>query len=281
MQTIPVRNIKKTHIEANFNILNIKSILNGVDMVQEVHRHNFYFILVLETGGGEHLIDFKQFFLGNNTIFILRPGQVHSLTLKKESKGYIISFQSDFLCIDNTFFNELLRKVSHNNYYKLTAKEFIKRYALVHRIYEEFHNQKEAFQELIKANLEILFIELCRNKVPKTTSKSNLYKQERLEEFLHLLESQIIKYKQVSDYTQLLNLSSYQLNSITKTLLGKTSSMLINEQIILEAKRQLLATSKQVNQIAFYLGYDDASYFIRFFKKHTKYSPESFRKNFK
>ncbi|MBL7932446.1 MAG: AraC family transcriptional regulator, partial [Bacteroidia bacterium] len=74
---------------------------------------------------------------------------------------------------------------------------------------------------------------------------------------------------------------SYQLNSITKSLLGKTCSEIINEQIILEARRYLLATSNQVNQIAYQLGYEDVSYFIRFFKKHTGHSPDSFRQNFK
>ena len=57
----------------------------------------------------------------------------------------------------------------------------------------------------------------------------------------------------------MLNLSTYQLNAITKTTLGKTCSDLINEYIILEAKRYLLATSNKVNQIAYHLGYEDVS----------------------
>jgi AraC-like DNA-binding protein len=79
----------------------------------------------------------------------------------------------------------------------------------------------------------------------------------------------------------MLNLSNYQLNAITKTTLGKTCSEVIDEYIILESKRNLLATSNQVTQIAFHLGYEDVSYFIRFFKKHTGYSPEAFRNNFR
>ena len=76
-------------------------------------------------------------------------------------------------------------------------------------------------------------------------------------------------------------MSVYQLNNITKTTLGKTASDVINDHIILEAKRFLLATSEQVNQIAYHLGYEDPSYFIRFFKKHTGYTPEAFRSNFR
>jgi hypothetical protein len=43
-----------------------------------------------------------------------------------------------------------------------------------------------------------------------------------------------------------MNLSTYQLNAVTRTSLNKTSSELINEHIILEAKRGLLATSSRL-----------------------------------
>jgi AraC-like DNA-binding protein len=103
----------------------------------------------------------------------------------------------------------------------------------------------------------------------------------KLEKFLELLETHISTHKQVSHYAGMLNLSTYQLNAITKETLGKTCSQLIDDSLILEAKRYLLATSDQVNQIAYQLGYEDISYFIRFFKKHTRYSPEAFRQNFR
>ena len=95
------------------------------------------------------------------------------------------------------------------------------------------------------------------------------------------METHIATDKQVSQYADRLNLSVYQLNSITKNLLGKTCSVVIDDQIILESKRLLLATSNQISQIAFELGYEDVSYFIRFFKKHSGFSPEAFRNNFK
>jgi YesN/AraC family two-component response regulator len=77
----------------------------------------------------------------------------------------------------------------------------------------------------------------------------------------------------------MLNLSAYQLNATVKAALGKTCSEIINEHITLEAKRCLLSTSRQINQTAYRLGYEDVSYFIRFFKKQTGYSPEAFRNN--
>ena len=82
-------------------------------------------------------------------------------------------------------------------------------------------------------------------------------------------------------YAELLHITPYQLNAVTKNLLGKTSSQLITEQMVLEAKSFILATTDQINEIAFKLGYEDPAYFIRFFKKNTGYTPQVFRENFK
>ena len=98
---------------------------------------------------------------------------------------------------------------------------------------------------------------------------------------MDLLESNVSTTKSVAAYADLVHLSPFQLNSITKTLVGKTVAVLIEDQVLLEAKRYLLATSNQVSQISFQLGYEDVSYFIRFFKKRTGQTPDTFRKNFR
>ncbi len=96
-----------------------------------------------------------------------------------------------------------------------------------------------------------------------------------------LLEIHITRHKSVSYYADAMSLSAYQLNAVTKATVGKTCSAVIDEYILLECKRQLLATTNTVSQIAQQLGYEDVSYFIRFFKKHTGYPPEAFRDKFR
>ena len=57
----------------------------------------------------------------------------------------------------------------------------------------------------------------------------------------------------------------------------KTPSQVIQERILIEAKRLLSYTGKTVKQITFELGFEDVSYFSNFFKKHTRLSPVDFR----
>ncbi|MGG6231683.1 helix-turn-helix domain-containing protein [Tenacibaculum sp. SDUM215027] len=287
MKTIPIRHLKASQKEpslsGSFMIKSLQELLNGKDMIHELHRHNFFFFLALKKGTGSHEIDFVNYEVSDYTVFIVRPGQVHKLELKSNSEGFMIQFNAEFYYPIEKEISLLLQKVSATNYYQLEEDLFLRLNLLFTSIFTEYKNKAEAYKGVIESNLRILFIELMRlrNTGNKTSNTKDLYVQERLEKFLHLLETNITSKKKVSQYANILNLSNYQLNAITKQTLGKTASELINEQIILDSKRYLLATSNQVNQIAYHLGYEDVSYFIRFFKKHTGYSPEAYRKKLK
>jgi len=287
MDRIPVRHIKAVEKELvfseSFSIHDVEDLLAGKDMVQELHRYNFFNILALENGTGNHEIDFSSHEICNHSVFFMRPGQVHQLILKAGSTGYLMEFKIDFYFPNDKVSNQLLRKASNKNLYQLDANKFKKLLSILTSIFQEYTDKQEGYHEVIKANMGIFFIELIRNQQnSKVLSNTNTpYNQERLEEFLELLETHIFSQKQVSQYADILNLSSFQLNAITKATLGKNCSELINEYVILESKRYLLATSNKVNQIADHLGYEDISYFTRFFKKHTGFSPEAFRNNFK
>lgn len=283
MKNIPVRNIrtlsKKTLLPENFSIRNIGDLLTGEDMIQELHRHDFFYILALKKGSGHHEIDFNPNPVGDNSLFIMRPGQVHQLTLKAGSTGYLLQFKPGLLYPLDKASGHLLRKASKINLYQPDAGQCRKLLSILKYIYQEYNNKGEGCQIAIKGYLDIFFIELIRMQNKDTRDTVKTYQQERLEEFSAFLEIHIVDHKQVAYYADLLHLSTYQLNAITKAVSGKTCSEVINEYIILESKRYLLATSNQVKEIAWHLGYEDVSYFIRFFKKHTGYSPDAFRYN--
>lgn len=285
MKGIPVRQIvhdqPSPSMAAKFRIREVQDLLGGKDMIHELHRHDFFFILALQSGAGIHEIDFQPYDVCDGAFFFLRPGQVHQLTLKAESSGYLVEFNSEFYRPEGKVAKQRLLKVSNKNFCKPEPARLAKLHSLLTTMFQEFSERQEGFNEAIKANLDMLFIELARqSKNPGSIgSEASNYAQTRLEEFLELLETNITEKKQASQYAQLMSLSLFQLNNITKSTVGKAASELINEYIILEAKRHLLATPNQVKDIAYNLGYEDVSYFIRFFKKHTGHAPEAFRQS--
>ncbi len=284
MKSIPIRSMKTPNVNVpsptSFSIREVKQILAGNDMVQELHRHDFFFLLALQKGTGQHEIDFKPYQVKDYSIAFMRPGQVHRHSLKAGGSGYLLTFKPDFYTPSQLSLVSLWQQPM-GNFLQLNSKSFKKLFTPLESIFREYTDRQEAFQNIIKANLDIFFIELLRLQDQRLALPAQSYTQKRLADFLALLETQYVNNKKVAQYAVQLNLSPYQLNAITKATLGKNCSTLINEQILLEAKRQLLATSKQVNQIADQLGYTDVSYFIRFFKKHTHQTPDAFRHNFK
>lgn len=284
MKSIPVRQINTPQKNlARFSIRQIEQVLNGENLVHDLHKHDFYFVLAVEKGSGEHEIDFVKYPVHEHSIFILRPGQVHSLELGAGSTGFLMEFDLSFYQPKNSITEHRWKKASSKNFCEVEAARFKRLLSFLETAYQECTQKQEGYAEAIKANLDLFFIEYTRqSQRPGSIAKTGSnYSQERYEELLRLMETNITTRKNVADYADLLHLSAYQLNAVTKAAVGKTVSDLINEQILLEAKRYLLATPEQVKEIADHLGYEDVSYFIRFFKKHMGQSPELFRKNFK
>ncbi|HEX2533087.1 MAG TPA: helix-turn-helix transcriptional regulator [Chitinophagaceae bacterium] len=285
MKGIPVRQIaaaqRALSPAGRFSIRKVEDILQGQDLQQHLHRHDFYFILLLETGAGVHQIDFFPQPVTGRSVFLLRPGQVHQLVLKAGATGYLMEYDAAFYHPLEKTAAQRFRSAGRINHCLLEAGPFQEIHTVLSRIFEEYTLRQEGYREAIKAYLDLFYIAFTRQSHASANgdTPAGSYRQERFEEFVHLVEQHLAVRKRVSQYTELMNLSLYQLNEITKTSVGKTASALIDEYILLEARRYLLATPSQVKEIADHLGFEDASYFIRFFKKHTGQSPEAFRKN--
>jgi len=83
--------------------------------------------------------------------------------------------------------------------------------------------------------------------------------------------------RKVKDYAELLYKSPKTLSNLFATYNRKSPQQIIQERIVLEAKRLMLFTDKQTQEIAYDLGFDDPAYFSRYFKKIAGFSPSDFK----
>ena len=98
--------------------------------------------------------------------------------------------------------------------------------------------------------------------------------------FPHNIDVYFKTKKYAHEYASLMNISEKHLNRICKECLNKTTSEIIAERIIIEAKRLLIHKQHSVSEIAANLGFDDNSYFSRFFKKNCGETPIHFLKKY-
>lgn len=264
-----------------FSIRELSNIVGDKDMVHELHRHDYYFILCVEKGSGTHEIDFISHAVADRSVFLLRPGQVHRLALQAGAVGFLLEFDHAFYQPSGTIGEARWKKAISKNYCEPSPDIFLQLIANLTQAYLEYDSKADGYAEAISACLDLFFLSWLRGCTTPLTAEPTPagYAQERYDELLQMLETNIATEKSASRYAKMLHLSLYQLNAITKSVAGKTVSGLINDQILLEAKRHLLGTTAQVKDIASDLGFEDVSYFVRFFRKHTGRTPDTFRKN--
>jgi AraC family transcriptional activator of pobA len=98
-----------------------------------------------------------------------------------------------------------------------------------------------------------------------------------MEDFKIALEANFLLMRRPADYAALLQLSPNAFAKRCSRYFGKSPSRLIQERVVLEAKKKLHLSRQSIKEIAYSLNFEDEYYFSRFFKKLTKVSPQTFR----
>lgn len=102
-------------------------------------------------------------------------------------------------------------------------------------------------------------------------------KEDIFEEFISLVEQNYINERRITFYADKMNLSPKYLSTVVKEVSDKYASDWIDDYVILEAKALLKKGGMNIQQISDYLHFPNQSFFGRYFKKQTGYSPKDYR----
>jgi AraC family transcriptional regulator, transcriptional activator of pobA len=254
------------------------------------HIHSYYQIIWFKTGTGKHFVDFKEYDVFENAIFFIAKNQVHYFDTGAHYKGVLIHFNEFFLVQKDAEMDFMLKCSLFKNPYQQPSccggrgiEHILDQY--IHQIMAELNAQDTfAQEELLRIYLKAFLIQVQRrkNEFEQINGQANSGANEKrmqLMEFVNLVDENYKKGYTVSGYARLMHVSTRTLSDLTGQLLNKTPSQLIQERIILEAQRLLLHSNLHVGQVGHRLGFDDPSYFVKYFKKHTAVSPSDFRKS--
>lgn len=143
---------------------------------------------------------------------------------------------------------------------------------------EEFETRDHIQGEMLRVMLKRLLIKSTRLFAEKSTQKNLSTPQLDLIRKYHILVENHFKEKhQVAEYAELLFKSPKTLSNLFKKTGNASPLKIINERIILEAKRLLIFSSKNADEIGYELGYKEPAHFSKFFKSHTGMPPGQFK----
>jgi AraC-like DNA-binding protein len=249
------------------------------------HKHDFFLCMLFTRGKGTHEIDFNTYPVKPGSVFLMNPGQTHNWILTDDADGYIFFHSREFYEFDLA--NERLRNfpfyqsVHAGPCIQADARQREQIAPVFAHLLKEFEKNEPLKMQRLHALVRLLYIDLSRmyTTTPKTEGNNNYLNQVREIEALIDAHYKIKKYPY--EYAALMNISEKHLNRICKSTLNKTTTGLIADRIILEARRLLAQTKLNVAAIALELGYEDASYFVRFFRKNTGETPAQFMKRYR
>jgi AraC-like DNA-binding protein len=243
------------------------------------HRHNFYMICLVVKGSGTHVIDFEKIDILPNRLFFVQPDQAHFWQVKPTSTVAVVQFSLDFLTglIDYSRIPAIHSPaLSYLDLPIDTAAFFL--YTLKRIDFESTRNDLHS-DKIIQLNIVILLAEIERHLKYMSIHRDQKSKYTILGNYKKLVNEKYKEIATIGEFARRLNISPNYLNIVIKETTGQTALDLLHKRVILEAKRLLINKRLDVVQIAFELGFKDASYFSRFFKRATGQSPTEFRKD--
>jgi len=241
-----------------------------------------YTILFIPEGQGTYHADFGSFRYSAPVILFSTPLQTIRIEQEAATPVTMLQFHGDFYCIEYHRAEVACNGLLFNNIYiqpciKPAATEVGMFADLLNDIEAEF-KQGSPFEAVLRAYLQLFLAKSSSIKIKLTDHPDTLKeKDEQMEQFRLLLDQHYLTLHKPNDYAALLSMTPNNFSKRCSRYFKKTPTQLIQERLVLEAKKQLHLTRQSIKEIAFALKFEDEHYFSRFFKKVTKVSPQAFR----
>lgn len=283
MKNYPVYNVQRFSCKTDSSEFYVNSFQEHLQLhgfVDNPHRHDSYLIVFFSKGYGTHTIGFLDFEIKSGSLFVLQPGQMHHWSLSDDIEGSIAIFSkeiyrlyfaykkvNDYLFYSSVYNSPQIVFESHQQQSLQSYFDWL--------VFESKQNKDFRMDKMINI-LDCIHIEIARKYSQEYHFEKHSYNG-LISRFEFLVENNFKEQKAPSFYAAQLHISLKHLNRICNQILQKTATDFIADRVILEIKRMLVDKNLSINEIATTIGFENYSYFSRFFKKRTGTSPTEFR----
>ena len=256
----------------------IQSRSSLYDWSIRAHQHSdLVQILFVQQGQGDIEIEGERRAFCGACVQIIPALCVHGFRFSPGTQGFSLSLAAPLVAQLERQFGRALQVLNQARRVAVgEAADYL--HTLFHTLQQEYQSDSEARDMMLHSQLSALVVWLNRRgATPVEVSDKVERKRATIRRFNHLVENQYREHLPLAHYASQIGMSGVHLNTLCREFHGCSALSVLHHRLLLEAKRSLLYTSMTVSQISDYLGFSDATYFSRFFRRSTGFSPRDFR----
>jgi AraC family transcriptional regulator, transcriptional activator of pobA len=270
----------------HFNVFKVEDYVGPHKNPIPYSRRDYYKITLIKGRNLYHYAD-KTVEIKSMSLLFTNPMIPYNWEpLDDEQTGYFCIFTQDFFNSFGSFKEYPIFQPGATPLYELTSSEFAQTEILFEQMFSEIDSSYTFKLDLIRTLVIQLIHTAMKLKPAESTPVPVQQANDRITAlFADLLERQFLiesplqrmKLRSPADFASHLAIHINHLNRSLKSITGKTTSQLIAERILQEARVLLKHTDWNVSQIGYCLGFDEPSHFITFFRKNVALTPKAFR----
>lgn len=241
--------------------------------------------ILCSKGWARATINLSEYTVKENDFVVLIPDsflQIHEVS--DDIKLYVAGFSSDFIGDFNAV-------IAFQDFYPLILENPVISLSPVNTpvladVYKAFIASYHLFpvlpnRRIIKAILFLFTEAVCEMfRLHKEWTKIPVGREYKIyRHFVQMVMKDYRKAHQVTYYAKKLNLTLPYLSTCIKKASGRSATDIISVTLIMDAKAQLKSTDFPIKEIAFVLGFENTSFFSKFFKRYTGMSPQAYRES--
>ncbi|MDR5762750.1 helix-turn-helix domain-containing protein [Caballeronia sp. LZ035] len=248
----------------------------------EPHAHPEYGQLIfVRSGCGVMNLEGRNVPFEGPCALLLPTECVHGLDYQHDADRWVVTIEVSYLAQVNARLDDFIALWSAPRVISFAGTrdggaEF---HSLVRRLKAEAAALAMGHIVGTEARLTLLLLELVREaRLDESGTESGTRNDVRVvERFRKLIDEHFRDNFSLQEYVSMMAISLVQLRTACASAAEQSPTKLIHARIITEAKRNLIFGDLSVEQIAFGLGFADAAYFTRFFRRETGQAPSQFR----
>lgn len=266
---------------ALFSISKIEEIRPYLRLPNQPFRntsHGFIFVL---SGAVEINVDIMHQTLTANTLLLTPAGQATSiLSIDSQTTGFFLTFHEHIfdnaqLASGLNTFSKLLDP-DQTLLFRLQGDLLEAIHAICNRMLSLYHASEARLSQINHYVLAVL--SELQTVAPVQTALLSESANRLVAQFKKALLEHITRNPKPADLAAVLHVSVNHLNKVLKSGTQRSTSQWIAKRQIMEAQLLLKHSTSSIAEVAHSLGFDDPSYFSKFFLRHAGVTPGQYRK---